>query len=143
MAATPTESAGSTAASTPVSNDGTSIEPMTEVHNKPIIQHIHYILYYILYVISFCLSMFKSCIYLILHTIYNVKCNGYVGWLVCYGTSVIGSLEVPSFDAGDEAVGDTADAVGVPVIGDDADEIDIDCDCDIGDGCDAGFVLCI
>ena len=79
----------------------------------------------------------------ITYNTYNIKYNGYVGWWVCYKTSVIGSIEVQSFGEKDGAVGDPADSVGVAVIGDDVDGIDIDCDCAIGGYCDTGFVLCI
>ena len=51
----------------------------------------------------------------ILHTIYNIKYNEYVGWFVCYGTS-IDSIEDPSFGTGVDAVVDPADSVGVAAI---------------------------
>ena len=51
----------------------------------------------------------------ILHTIYNIKYNEYVGWLVCYRTFVIGSIEVSLFGARVGVVGDPA-AVGVAAI---------------------------
>ena len=78
----------------------------------------------------------------ILHTIYNVKYDGYGGWLVGDETSVVGSIEVPSFGDGDGVVGDVADSVGVAVIDDDVDGIGIGCDCGIGDCCGGGFVFC-
>ena len=59
------------------------------------------------------------------------------------GTSVIGSIEVPSFGDGDEAAGDAADSVGVAVIDDDDDGIGARCDCDIGDRGGGNFVFCI
>ena len=97
-----------------------------------------YVIYLYLYLYIYIIYLFD-----ILHTIYNVKYDGYEGWLVGDETSVIGSIEVPSFGAGDGVVGDAADSVSVAVIGDDDDRIGIDCDCGIGDCCDGGFVLCI
>ena len=67
----------------------------------------------------------------ILHTIYDKEYDGYDGWLVGDGTSVIGSIEVPSFGVG----------VGVVVIGNDDGGWRIGYDCGIGDCCGACFVF--